>query len=138
MQKGVCPGLIDNAFSIPSETFRVVQMCIDCCSSQYNDRNPRSCAKRTLQISHYRTGVFAHQVSAIIRFCFLLKPVPALFPQIVSRIFQMDHLLTSSDSLNLHPLKQAFLSDIWWMECADDNEGIPCFTDVPFVGCAKE
>ena len=46
--------------------------------------------------------------------------------------------LFRADLLNLHNLKQVVLSDVWWMERADDDEGISCFTDVPFVGRAKE
>ena len=40
--------------------------------------------------------------------------------------------------MNLHSLKQALLRHVRRMECADDDEGIFRFTDVLFVGRAKE
>ncbi len=51
VQVRICTGFIDNALGIPSETFCIVQMCIDYCRSQYDHCNPRSRAERTLQIS---------------------------------------------------------------------------------------
>jgi len=40
--------------------------------------------------------------------------------------------------VNLGTLKQTVLRYVRWMECANDDEGISCFTYVPFVGCAQE
>lgn len=52
MQLRICTGFIDSALGITGATFRIVQMGIDCCRSQYDYCNPRSRAKCTLQISY--------------------------------------------------------------------------------------
>ena len=59
MQLRICTGFIDNALGIPGETFCIVQMRIDCCSGQHDDRDPRSRAECTLQINYHRAGLFA-------------------------------------------------------------------------------
>lgn len=52
MQLRICTGFIDSALGITGATFRIVQMCIDCCRGQYDYCDPRSCAEYTLQISY--------------------------------------------------------------------------------------
>lgn len=59
MQLRICTDFIDNALGIPSETFRIVQLCIDCCRGQHDDRDPRSRAECTLQLSYHCAGLFA-------------------------------------------------------------------------------
>lgn len=59
VQLGIFTGFIDNTLRIPGETFCIMQMRIDCCRGQHDDRDPRSRAECALQISYHRAGLFA-------------------------------------------------------------------------------
>lgn len=59
MKLRIRTGFIDDALGIPGETFCIVEMCIDCCRGQHDDRDPRSRAECTLQISYHRASLFA-------------------------------------------------------------------------------
>src|SRR5260370_1268721 len=54
-------------------------------------------------------------------------------------MFQMNHRgHLFKNSANPSTLKETVLRYVRWMEGADDDEGISCFTYVPFIGCAQE